>query len=260
MLRRFLKWAGFVMLFFVVTVIILGILIHKPRPEVNFSEEAERLAQKMARAMNKEAWDSTRYIRWEFFDQHHYLWDKQRNFVEVKWKNIKVQLFTKSVTGIVYRKNRILTQKEASEYIKKAWAFFCNDSFWLIAPLKIFDPGTERSIVNLENGKKGLLVSYTSGGVTPGDAYLWILNDKGIPEGWKMWVSVLPVGGLNIRWENWKTFTGGSKIATTRRAGPFRMHFENVQTGNRLEMLGLQEDPFKELGKFLQDSLRNNGN
>jgi hypothetical protein len=49
------------------------------------------------------------------------------------------------------------------------------------------DEGTTRSLVKNEDKTNGLLVSYASGGVTPGDAYLWKLDANGLPQSYKMW-------------------------------------------------------------------------
>ncbi|MEO1030455.1 MAG: hypothetical protein AAFX55_03570 [Bacteroidota bacterium] len=71
---------------------------------------------------------------------------------------------------------------EKQDYIDKAKAYFNNDSFWLVAPYKVFDPGTERRLVTTEDGKDALLVTYTSGGTTPGDSYLWHFDNSGKPK------------------------------------------------------------------------------
>jgi hypothetical protein len=86
--------------------------------------------------------------------------------------------------------------------------FFNNDSFWLIAPYKIFDPGTERRIVSYKN-REALLVTYTSGGTTPGDSYLWILNENYLPTSYKMWTSIIPVGGVAATWSDWEKTASG---------------------------------------------------
>ena len=78
------------------------------------------------------------------------------------------------------------------EIIQTAQHFFNNDSFWLVAPYKVFEQGVERRIVDYD-GKKPLLVTYTSGGSTPGDSYLWILDENGFPTSYKMWVSLIPL-------------------------------------------------------------------
>ncbi len=54
----------------------------------------------------------------------------------------------------------------------------------------------ERRLVKTKTNKDALLVTYTSGGTTPGDSYLWHLDASGKPESYQMWVSILPIGGL----------------------------------------------------------------
>ena len=69
--------------------------------------------------------------------------------------------------------------------------------------MKAFDPGTSRALLKLPNGNDGLLVHYNSGGVTPGDTYLWHLDENGLPVAWQMWVGIIPVGGMQFSWEDW---------------------------------------------------------
>jgi len=155
------------------------------------------LAEKMLRAINHDAYKQTNYIEWSFVGRQHYKWNKQQQLVEVKWGETVVNLniqHTDSSTVTV--NNSEVTGAARLESIEQGVAHFNNDSFWLIAPNKAFDPGTERRIVLLENGKKALLVSYSSGGNTPGDSYLWLLDETGLPTAFRMWVSVIPIGGL----------------------------------------------------------------
>ena len=100
----------------------------------------------------------------------------------------------------------------AIELIEKASNYFYNDSFWMFAPYKIFDKGVERKII--KNNKNALLVTYTSGGITPGDTYLWLLNDDGKPKAFKMWTSILPINGLEASWSNWTTTESGAQLPT----------------------------------------------
>ena len=90
----------------------------------------------------------------------------------------------------------MLKEKLVKNLIEKAVKYFNNDSFWLLAPYKIFDKGTKRSLVTLDDGHEGLLVTYTTGGTTPGDSYLWHLDSTGKPVSFQMWVSSLPIDGL----------------------------------------------------------------
>ena len=103
---------------------------------------------------------------------------------------------------------------EKHDYIHKAEAYFNNDSFWLVAPYKVFDSGVERRLVITEEGQETLLVTYTSGGTTPGDSYLWHLDTNGKPISYQMWVSILPIDGLEASWEGWITTESGAQLPT----------------------------------------------
>ena len=65
-----------------------------------------------------------------------------------------------------------------------------------------------------ENQKNALLVTYTSGGSTPGDSYLWHLDQDGKPKSFQMWVEILPIEGLEATWENWTTTESGAQFPT----------------------------------------------
>ena len=101
----------------------------------------------------------------------------------------------------------ILKGDQNKEIVEKAIRYFNNDSFWLVAPYKIYDPGVKLNSVILPVGH-GLMVTYTQGGSTPGDTYLWILDENYFPRAWKMWVKMLPVGGVKSKWLGWKKRKG----------------------------------------------------
>ena len=121
---------------------------------------------------------------------------------------------------------------EKDDLIQKAVKMFNNDSFWLVAPYKVFDQGTKRSVVNLENGDKALLVTYTSGGSTPGDSYLWLLDENGLPYAFKMWVKIIPVGGIEASWDNWTKMESGAYLPQSHKLGPLTLSMGNIRGFN----------------------------
>ncbi len=158
------------------------------------------------------------------------------------WGDHKVIYHTKSGKGIAYENGQELGDESAQKIIQKATAYFNNDSFWLISPFKLRDPGTQRSIVQIA-GKPALMITYSSGGTTPGDSYLWILNEDYTPKAWKMWVSIIPVGGIEISWEAWETFPTGLRLATSHK-GLFDLKLENVAVSQSIKELNNGVDPF----------------
>jgi len=173
--------------------------VHKEIPKGEQGEAADKLASKMLNALEYKAFENTEIIEWTFRGSHHYKWFKQKGIVRVKWGNNTVILNTKD------KKNSEVfidgVNVDSQEFIEKAESYFNNDSFWIVAPYKVFDKGTKRSIVN-ENGKDLLLVTHTSGGSTPGDSYLWEIDKNGFPIHFKMWVDILPIGGIEATWNN----------------------------------------------------------
>lgn len=216
-LKKTLKIITGIIIFFTLpTFLLFGFLYFKYNedlPQGLQGEQADVLAEKMLSALNHEAYESTDYLEWTFKKRHHFKWHKSENKCEVFWKKYKVDLdlnnFSKSEALI---NNTKLTGKESEEIIKKAKDYFNNDSFWLAAPYKAFDPGTERRLITLENGEQALLVTYNSGGSTPGDSYLWLLDNNYKPKSFKMWTSILPIDGLEASWSDWTVTESGAQL------------------------------------------------
>ncbi len=242
--RRWLRWLSIIVGVIVLSLAVLYFVFNEPAPKGEPGPAADALAQKMLTAIDKPAWDSTAIIQWTFKGMHTFLWDKDRHLVEVKWDNQRVLLNTKQVDGKAWEGEQELSGAAADELIQKAWSFFCNDSFWLNAPAKVFDPGTERRVVKMEDGREALLVVYTSGGVTPGDQYLWILDEQGLPQSWKMWVSIIPIGGVAFSWEAWETLPTGAKISTFHKSSILDLDISNLKAARDLAGFGLTDDPF----------------
>ncbi len=240
-----LKWIAISSGIMLAVLAILYFSFNDKEPAGERGAEADVMANKMLKAINKEAWDSIPYVSWTFVN-HDYVWDKKRHYVEVKWKKNRVLLNPNEISGIAFSDGKLMEKDEGDKMVKKAWSFFCNDSFWLNAPSKVFDPGTERSIVEID-GKKGLKISYTSGGVTPGDSYVWFIDDNGLPKSYKMWVKIIPVGGLEFSWEDWIEIGAGAKISTTHNNKGPALKLTNIKSGNSFEDFGFEADPFEDL-------------
>lgn len=217
-MKKTLRLIGLVFLILIVALFAFYMVKNESLPEGTASTEADALAQKMMQAMNKAAWDSTKSVSWTFRGEHDYEWNRVDHTVVVTWGDYRVLLNPAEQSGEVYLNNELLREEKAAPYVKQAWDFFNNDSFWLAAPFKAFDPGTERRIVECADGREGLMVTYTSGGTTPGDSYVWILGDDFRPVACKMWVDIIPIGGIEFTWEDYTTLPGGAMVARQHKA------------------------------------------
>ena len=211
MKSKFIRIIGIILLLIIVAISIFYVANNEEKPIGNKGKEADNLAVKMLTSLNHEAYLNTRFLEWSFRGKHFYKWDKLKNIVDISWDKNKVILYTKSPE----KSQVFVDNKEVKnpELLKKATDYFNNDSFWLIAPYKIFEKGIERTIVK-HKGKDALMITYTTGGSTPGDSYLWILDDSGKPTAFKMWVSIIPTGGMEASWRDWTTTQSGAFLPT----------------------------------------------
>lgn len=242
-LLKFLKWSGIAVggLFLIGMVSIW--LISDKEPVGVPGEKAEEMTQRMLDAINAPAWESTGYVQWTFKGMHTFLWDKKRHLCKVNWGDYEVLLDIDKIGGLAKKNGKLLSAEESEKIIRKAWEYWCNDSFWLNAPAKVRDPGTTRSLVTLKDGREGLKVKYDSGGVTPGDAYVWILDENGLPISYQMWVKIIPIGGVEFSWDKWKTLKTGAKISSYHE-GLIDLDISDLKAGMGYEEMGLREDPF----------------
>lgn len=247
MMRAF-KILAAILLLGLLGLVVLGYSLNDPRPDGQPGPEADALARSMESAVNKEAWDRTGAVRWSFFGRHHYVWDRERDLVELRWGDSRALFRTSDQTGRAWHADIEQTGEDAKEALSAAHAYWINDSFWLNPVVKFFDPGVERSLVKLEGGREALLVSYSSGGVTPGDAYLWIPGEDGLPEAWRMWVQIIPIGGIETSWEGWTELSTGAKVSTEHEGWGRMMTFiSNVEGAASLEDLNVNADLFDPL-------------
>lgn len=228
------KITGVLLLLVIIVFGIFYIVYNEPIPKGNSGPAADALAEKMLKAINYETYKNTRYLEWSFAKgAHQYKWDKAKGVVEVKWDDYVANInLSQSYEGSVTNNKSDVSPKEIKDASEKAIEYFNNDSFWLVAPFKVFDKGTKRSIVSLEDGSEALLVEYTSGGTTPGDSYLWKLLPNGFPESYQMWVKIIPIGGLEASWDDWKIMENGLALPATHKLGPITLDMGDVRAYN----------------------------
>lgn len=218
--------------------------LHEPLPTGTSGPEAEALADRMLTAIRADAWARTGAVTWRFPRGHEHLWDRRRNLARVRWSDYEARVNLHTRRAVVTRRDGQPVPTDQAEALgKTAYALWANDSFWLNAPAKIRDPGTTRALVTLPGGERALLVTYGSGGVTPGDSYLWLLDQDGTPRAWRMWVGIIPVGGLEWRWHGWTTTPTGARLAPLHD-GIADVNLTDVRAAATLAELVPGPDPF----------------
>ncbi|RKR13178.1 hypothetical protein CLV91_1893 [Maribacter vaceletii] len=225
------KIFSYILVFFLLGIGIIYVFYNESVPTGQEGNKADALAKKMTQAIGGEKYANTNFLEWSFANgSHRYKWNKSMGLVTVKWDDYTAKLnLNNNSLGTITKENTKLTTKEKKELLQNALDYFNNDSFWLVAPFKVFDKGTKREIVTLENGEEALLVSYTIGGSTPGDSYLWLLQPNGTPKSYKMWVSIIPVGGIKASWEGWKRMKSGILLPSKHKIGPITLDMGTIK-------------------------------
>ncbi|MEM5565143.1 hypothetical protein WNY78_08505 [Psychroserpens sp. AS72] len=250
--KKILKIVGGVIIFFTLpSLLFFAFMYFKYNEDLPTGEQgqaADQLATKMLNVLNHDAYKATDYIEFTFKKHHHYKWFKTENTCEVYWKNVKVNLdLTDLSKSHVYFSDQSADHleikyegKEKQDYIQKAVDYFNNDTFWLVAPYKVFDEGVERRLVKTEDNENALLITYTNGGSTPGDSYLWHFDENGKPKSYQMWVDILPINGLEASWSDWKTTDTGAELPTFHKLLAFGLEIEDIKTSEQSSVDSLQ--------------------
>lgn len=248
---KWLKRILYFILFLVLAGIITFLFVNESLPKGTPGQAADKLARKMQTATNLQAWKKTGAVKFTFSGSsgggRTTLWDKTRHLAKVSWGDgYEVLVNINQKKGVARQNRQIVKGNEGQKLVIKAWKIWVNDSFWLNPIAKAFDPGTSRHLVDVGNGQQGVMVSYNSGGDTPGDAYLWLLDKNGLPSHWKLWVSIIPIGGIKFSWEHWITLSTGAKVATFH-SGLIDIKLTDVKGTTTLKELTNGKDVFTEL-------------
>ena len=192
------------------------------------AEEADQKAQQLAKevwqASGGENWSKVSELRFTFIveqdgkqlakAEHH--WNVVAGTDRVKWKD-------KNVTVN-------LGSPAQDEDAKAAFARWVNDSYWLLAPLKVLDPGVkltyERSKELEGVACEMLRLSFEQVGLTPSDQYLLYIDPQ--TKLVRAWYYIpKPETAMNATWEKYETF-GGLQIATEHNFGGKIIRFADV--------------------------------
>lgn len=90
-------------------------------------------------------------------------------------------------TGTVLRNGVPLGDEDSPKHVENAYAAHINDSYWLVSPTKLEDPGVELSVAESDSatGLAVLHLSFEKVGLTPGDQYWLYVADDGRIGKWR---------------------------------------------------------------------------
>ncbi len=207
---------------------------------------ADTLAFRAASFAGQEAWERTPYVAFRFGRAENatdstsspasrrHLWNRQTGAyrVDIPRRDTLYTVFLDVTaptgserSGSAYRDGILLEGAEAAQWIDSAHGMFVNDTYWLIAPFKLFDPGVTRGLDPSEDteSERALTLVFDGVGRTPGDRYwLYIDRQSGRVTGWKFHLQGQPQPGGRIDRMGYRTFdtpSGTIRLATRYETG-----------------------------------------
>ncbi len=169
-------------------------------------------------------------------------WDKRRGLDRVEGPDDKGRI----VGAIVNLRDRTgksftagLPDRDSSDvaaHVKDSYERWVNDSYWLMMPFKLRDPGTNLKYSSMKKGPDGvewdvLELTFDKGvGLTSGDHYWLYVNRKThLMDKWDFLLESMKPPAHSATWEGWGKF-GPVRLSTMHHfeGKPAFLTFENV--------------------------------
>lgn len=178
-------------------------------------------------------WNRTRYLRFDFavdrggktVMRRAHTWDKWtgRYRVEGRTKDgkaivVAMDLGTKQGAAAV--DGQPLSGAPLKQALEDGYAWWVNDTYWLLMPYKMLDPGVRLEYVG-QRAADGqawhrLLLTFDNVGLTPKDRYWVFVNKKTeLVDRWEFVLKGEQTAPVPFDWKGWKTY-GKLKFADER--------------------------------------------
>lgn len=216
---------------------------------------AIQLARESLDAMGgARAWLDTGYMRFTFVvdapgrepSKIHHWWDRRTGRYRVEYMDgpakITALLNINTREGRAWRNNETLQGADLSGVLQKAYGRYINDTYWLLAPSKLLDPGVVLSDEGTGLGPDGkteyrvIHASFRDVGLTPKDNYWFYVNPKTkIVEHWKFILKGGAGPASGYSWEDWRKVGPLLMCETHRQEGGERaIRFEDLEAASRV--------------------------
>ena len=141
-------------------------------------------------------------------------WDRKNGRARIEWKDKTgattvawLDVATRTAVGTI--DGKLVTGADAESLSKSAYGRYINDTYWLLMPLKLFDPGTTLESEDKETVDgttyEILRLSFEGVGLTPGDVYRLYIDDGGYRiHGWQMLLQGRKDKPRYVTWEDYK--------------------------------------------------------
>ena len=219
-----------------------------PRPgsEGGAAAVADRVMQALG---GVDAWNATRYLRFDFAVDRGAKTLVRRSHTWDKWTgNYRLEATTRegepyvvllnidTREGAAWLKGRKLQGEEAKKYVDPGYAVWVNDTYWLLMPYKMKDPGVVLAMDGVEKNDgevwDKVRLTFDNVGLTPKDKYWVYVNRKtGLVDRWDYVLEGENKPPTTFTWKNWKKY-GKVMLADDREntADETRIYFPVLET------------------------------
>jgi len=188
--------------------------------------EAIAIADEVMEAMGgRPAWDSTRYLSWNFFGRRSLLWDKQTGNVRIDVPSDTAIYIVnvKEDTGRVMLAGKEIVQPDSlSKYVEQAKKIWVNDSYWLVMPFKLKDSGVTLSYAGEDTTQSGepsdvLELRFQNVGFTPQNKYqVYVSKNDKLVKQWAYYSQAeLDTPNIITPWDDYQEYDG-IKLSSSR--------------------------------------------
>lgn len=231
----------------------LGLAAFTGAPSLLADERADQVARELIAALGGEtAWEKARQFRFDFVVEREgkraaefrHLWDRYTGDYRVQGSDksgapYAVYFNVNTREGTVLLNGRPVEGEEKKKLLETSYGRFINDTYWLLAPWKVFDPGVTRAYEGEKTTSDGVLcdvirLSFEGVGLTPKDVYwLWVTREGRRMVQWEYLLGGAKEDPTVAFWKDWRVFSGIS-LALDRAfpVRPVRIFFENVSVSS----------------------------
>lgn len=183
--------------------------------------------QVMAALGGKQRWDSLRGLRWSFGSMlgdsvrstRRHAWDKLTGWHRVDGVNRQGQSYTfihtlgDTSSGMAWVNGNQIEGDSLKKLIQRANALWVNDTYWMLMPYKLRDPGVTLKYAGdttmTGNAYDRLTLSFDHVGLTPGDRY-WVYVNRADHrvERWEMVLEGDQPPPEVYTWQGWEQHDG----------------------------------------------------
>jgi hypothetical protein len=175
-----------------------------------------------------EAWEATRYIVFEFAGARSHWWDRYTGRHRMEGSTpegapyvVLHDVHDAGEAGRAWVGGEQLTGEQAAAMVRGAYAAWVNDTFWLISPYKLRDPGVHLDVAGRETVDgvtyDTLHLSFGDVGLTPGDQYwMFVHPETGRVDRWAYVLESQEPPSTAWRWLDWERYGPGILLSSRR--------------------------------------------